>query len=98
MSPKTTVATEVEIFGSVYKVRGQEDPERLRELAAYVDGKMREVAQHVATIDTGKLAILAALNIADELFHRRSEGDGERSGVEEKVAALTGQLEEALGG
>ncbi|MFP5287367.1 MAG: cell division protein ZapA, partial [Thermoanaerobaculia bacterium] len=52
--------TEVEIFGGVYNVRGSEDTEYLQNLAALVDRKMREVAQHVKG-DVTRIAILAAL-------------------------------------
>jgi cell division protein ZapA len=60
-------STTVEIFGQTYNVRGEGDPEYLAELARFVDGRMREVAAQVATVDPLKIAILAALNIADEL-------------------------------
>ena len=58
-------STTVEIFGQTYNVRGEGDPDYLTELARFVDSRMREVAAEVATVDTAKIAILAALNIAD---------------------------------
>ena len=73
MAAKTTVTTDVEIFGSVYHVRGDDDPEHLREVAALVDRRMREVAEKVTTVDTARIAILAALNIADEFFRCRAK-------------------------
>ena len=91
-------ATEVEIFGSVYKVRGSDDGEQLQELAAIVDRKMREIAGQVATVDTAKIAILAALNLADELVQTRRLQEGERVEIQERVTALTGELSEALQG
>ena len=96
MAAKTTTATEVEIFGAVYHVRGDKNPEYLQELAEIVDHKMREIAQQVATVDTGKIAILAALNIADELYQCRKQQEGERVEVQERVAQLAGQLEQTL--
>ena len=98
MASKTTTATEVDIFGSVYNVRGEKDPEYLQELATLVDGRMREIAQQVATVDSAKIAILAALNIADELFQCRRHREGNQVEVEEKVAELTGELSKALQG
>jgi cell division protein ZapA len=89
-------ATEVEIFGTVYQVRGSQDDERLQELAATVDRKMREVADQMATVDTAKIAILAALNLADELFQVKRTQDGERVEIQERVVALTGELNDAL--
>ena len=98
MSKKGTTTIEVEIFGSSYKVRGENDSEHLQELAAFVDQKMREVASHMASADVTKVAILAALNIAEELFQRREALEGERGEITEKVAELTGELENALRG
>ncbi len=98
MASKTTTATEVEIFGAVYNVRGEKDPEYLQELASLVDGRMREIAQQVSTVDSAKIAILAALNIADELFQCQRHQEGSRVEVEEKVAELAGELEKALHG
>mgnify|MGYP000968433600 CR=1 FL=1 len=70
--------THVEIFGQTYSVRAVGEPEYIVELAAYVDGKMREVASHAPTVDATKIAILTALNISDE-FHqyraRMEKGD-----------------------
>ena len=96
MSARATTATDVEIFGSVYHVRGEKNPEYLRELAELVDGRMREIAQQVSTVDTAKIAILAALNLSDELFQCRKIQEGERVEIQEKVTELAGRLEEAL--
>jgi len=96
MAAKTSIATDVEIFGTVYHVRGDKNPEYLQELAEIVNHKMREIAQQVATVDTGKIAILAALNIADELYQCRKQQEGERVEVQERVAQLAGQLEQTL--
>ncbi|MGB6848382.1 MAG: cell division protein ZapA, partial [Thermoanaerobaculia bacterium] len=72
------------------------DPEYLQELAEVVDQKMREIAQQVSTVDTAKIAILAALNLTDELFQCQKHQEGERVEIQEKVTALAGQLEQAL--
>lgn len=100
-----TEATEVEIFGAVYPVRGREDRDYLQSLARRVDRTMREIAGQVSTVDTAKIAILAALNLADELS-RCQRGDGEGAGggvateveeqVKERITALTTELSEAL--
>jgi cell division protein ZapA len=96
MSAKSVTATEVEIFGAVYHVRGDKDPERLQELAEMVDRRMREISQQVSTVDTAKIAILAALNLSDELFQCRQQQDGDRGELRERIVALTGKLEKAL--
>jgi cell division protein ZapA len=57
----------VEIFDQAYNLRGS-DAEYILKLADYVDSKMRAVAEQTHTVDTARLAVLAALNIADE-FH-----------------------------
>ena len=67
----------VEIFDQAYNLRGS-DPEYILKLAEYVDSKMRAVAEATNTIDTVRLAVLAALNIADEyhLLKKRQDGGG----------------------
>lgn len=62
----------VEIFGHRYTLRGDADEAYAKELAAYVDKKMTEMAGHGKGINSSKLAILAAINIAHELFQLRS--------------------------
>jgi cell division protein ZapA len=62
----------VTIFGSEYKIRGA-DPDYIQVVAAYVDGKMRELEQRLPAGNQTKIAILASLNIADELFRERDE-------------------------
>lgn len=61
--------TQVEIFGQTYSVRAEGDSSYIHDLARFVDSRMREVAEQTATVDTTKIAILAALNISDDL-HR----------------------------
>ena len=65
----------VEIFDQVYNLRGS-DADYIMKLAEYVDGKMRAVSEQTATVDSVRLAVLAALNIADE-YHllKRRPGD-----------------------
>ena len=69
---------QVEIAGRTYTLRGNRDATAVRELAAFVDERMREIATRTNTADTTRVAILAALNIADELFKDRSAGGGRR--------------------
>jgi cell division protein ZapA len=61
----------VEIQGQRYPVRSALEPAYVLELAAYVDDKMRAAADETPTGDSLKIAVLAALNIADEYFHFR---------------------------
>ena len=64
----------VDIGGQRYPIRSALDAAYVAELAAYVDEKMRLAARETTTGDTLKVAVLAALNIADELFRVRAEG------------------------
>jgi cell division protein ZapA len=57
----------VEIYDQAYTVRSDGDPQYLKELAEYVDQRMREISSGTLTVDSRKVAILAALYIADEL-------------------------------
>lgn len=93
----SSTTTQVEIFGEVYSVRGSDENGHLQELADLVDRRMREVAEHVKG-DTARIAILVALNLADELFQIQDRQEGERVEIREKVAALTEELTHALEG
>ncbi len=59
----------VEIYNQTYNIRSDGDNEYILRLAEYVDGKMREISSGTLTVDSLKVAILAALHVADE-FHR----------------------------
>jgi cell division protein ZapA len=63
--------TQVEIFGAKYTFDG-DDPEHIRQLAEYVNAKMDETAQHIKNVTTSKVAVLAAMNLAEEVFTLRS--------------------------
>lgn len=82
----------VAIFGRTYKVRADEDGSYIEELARYVDTKMRTLAESSGTSDPLKIAVLAALNIADEFFKLEQ---GQKSG-EAEIAATTEELLKAL--
>jgi cell division protein ZapA len=89
----------IEIYDQSYSVNADQNEEYLRELAAYVDGKMREVATATRMVDSLKVAVLASLNIADELFTlrgRQQEIDGPlRKRVEKCVALVEKALEQS---
>jgi cell division protein ZapA len=87
---------QVEIFGQIYKVRGDEDQGYIEELARYVDSKMKAIADSTRTIDSLKVAILAALNIADEYFKLEREHKGSEKRVAERASELADALDEAI--
>jgi cell division protein ZapA len=80
----------VEIFGQTYAVRAGTEPGYVEQLAAYVDEKMRETSRGGA-VDSVRIAVLAALNIADECFRARSEGRGEDA-LQARAARLLREL------
>lgn len=96
MSDESAAAAKVEIYGVVYSLRGADDPERLRQAGAVVDEKMREAAAHAAGADRGGLAILAALNLAEELIRSREQAARDRGESAERIARLSGRLAAAL--
>jgi cell division protein ZapA len=61
----------VEIYNQTYSIRSDGDNEYIQELAEYVDRKMREISSGTLTVDSLKVAILAALHIADEFYQLR---------------------------
>src|SRR3954467_5411974 len=82
----------VEIHGQRYPIRSGLDPEYVSRLATYVDEKMRAAADSTPTGDSLRLAVLAALNIADELFRCRELSTARSGEIDER----TGELERLL--
>ena len=90
-------STVVEIFGQTYNVRGDGDPDYLTELAQFVDSRMREVAGQVATVDPVKIAVLAALNIADEFSRYRIQRQDAAGIWLEKTEEISARLSKVIG-
>ena len=82
----------VEIHGQKYPIRSTLDPEYVARLALYVDEKMKAAADQTPTGDSVRVAVLAALNIADELFRCR-DTTRKRDG---QLAERAGELERLL--
>jgi cell division protein ZapA len=93
----TINSTGVEIFGQTYHVRGDGDPDYLTELARFVDTRMREVAAQVATVDPMKIAILAALNIADEFSRYRKQREDAAGIWIERTEEISDRLSRVIG-
>jgi cell division protein ZapA len=91
----------VEIFGLTYTVRAGAEPGYVEQLAAYVDQQMREVSRASGAVDSVRIAVLAALNLADELFRLRDQtaqdGTVERSSAERQVKDRATRLARELG-
>ena len=92
--PQNT-AVRVEIFDQGYNLRGS-DPDYIIKLAEYVDGKMRAVADQTHTVDSSRLAVLAALNIADEYHLLKANLDGGISDSSKRARRLLEALDEVL--
>jgi cell division protein ZapA len=95
-------AVSVDIYDQVYHLRGT-DAEYIARLAALVDAKMRAVAAHGSTVDSLRVAVLAALNIADELLALRGRYDALAGSVDRtegnmrsRAGTLAGMLDEVL--
>jgi cell division protein ZapA len=90
-----TGSVRVEIFDQVYNLRGS-DADYILKLAEYVDAKMRAVSEQTATVDSVRLAVLAALNIADEyhLMKRRLETNSPEA--RQRASKLASALDEVL--
>jgi cell division protein ZapA len=86
----------VEIFDQAYNLRGS-DPEYILKLAEYVDSKMRAVAEATNTIDTVRLAVLAALNIADEYHLLKKKQDVGATDYQKRAHLLANALDAVLG-
>jgi len=82
-------STEVYILGQRYTIKGDAPEEYIRELASYVDGKLKEVHNSAPNITPVKASILAALDIADELFRARNEQEDLAKAIEEKTERLS---------
>lgn len=87
----------VEIHGHQYPIRSGLDPIYVAELAAYVDQKMRVASRETTAGDTLKIAVLAALNIADECFRARANEKDQRTSLSIRAGELERVLDLALG-
>lgn len=70
----------VEIYNQTYSIRSDGDNDYIQDLAEYVDSKMREISSGTMTVDSLKVAILAALHIADEFYqlkHAQAQSDAQ---------------------
>src|SRR5437660_12085014 len=86
----------VEIYDQAYTVRSDGDPEYLKELAELVDRRMREISSGTLTVDSLKVAILAALHIADELHRLRSLHEQADSHLAARSAECADMLDRVL--
>lgn len=95
--PREASSQAVQIFGETYWLKSDQAPERLEALAFEVDRRMRELAEAQPGIGTGRLALLAALHLAEELSRVREDHTRDREEMEQRLEAWIARLEAALG-
>jgi cell division protein ZapA len=86
----------VEIAGQRYPIRSALDPEYVARLATYVDEKMRAAADSTPSGDSMRLAVIAALNVADELFRCRDANRARNGELAERTQELERILDRVL--
>jgi cell division protein ZapA len=86
----------VQIFGQMFPIQGDLEESYVQKLAEYVDEKMRAIADMTPTVDTQKVAILAALAIADELHSLRNERGEREELLKEQAERCLTLVERAL--
>jgi len=86
----------VEIAGQRYPIRSSLDPEYVARLANYVDEKMRAAADTSPSGDSMRLAVIAALNVADELFRCRDANRARNGELAERTQELERLLDRVL--
>ena len=75
MEKSASKKVNVEIFGDTYPFRTDGDPAELKKLAAFVDQHMQKAAQKPRSLDTRKIAVLSAMELADEYFKLKKDYD-----------------------
>tara|TARA_A100001234_G_scaffold126357_1_gene110834 strand:- start:2893 stop:3183 length:291 start_codon:yes stop_codon:yes gene_type:complete len=87
----------ISIFGQEYSVKAPADETYIKKIAEYLDEKMREVQSGFSTTQSStRIAILAGMNITDELFTAKQSGESDNSEAEEKISSLIELIDESL--
>ena len=101
-APNAPTAVGVDIYDQIYHLRGT-DHQYIEQLASVVDAKMRAVSAHGNTVDSLRVAVLAALNIADELLTLRQRYENlagslsqSQSSMRSRAGSLAHMLDEVL--
>ena len=94
--PGATPTIRVEIYNQTYNIRSDGDGQYLAELAEYVDSRMREISSGTLTVDSLKVAILAALHIADELHRLRRQLEEHDADLAARSSVFVEKLDRVL--
>lgn len=92
----STKSVKVEIYNQPYNIRGNGDPEYIIQLAEFVDRRMRDVAAATLTVDSLKVAILAALHIADELHQLKKRYEQMDAQLAQKTAEYSELIDQVF--
>ena len=87
---------EVDIFENKCVIVGEEDEEYINTIAKFVDEKIREIADQTATVSTVRTVILAAINIADELFKIKNEYSSLQDFLSKQEEDLVSKIDEVI--
>ena len=93
MDAATTPTIRVEIYNQTYNIRSDGDSEYISQLAEFVDSRMREISSGTLTVDSLKVAILAALHIADEYHQLKSQQEQTDAQLASRSAEMTEMLD-----
>lgn len=89
-------SVKVNIFGEDYPIRGDADSGYILQVGKYVDLKMKEVAERLSNKSPLRVAVLAAMNITDELFKEREDKEKRLSDVEKRAQTLLEWLDSSI--
>ena len=93
---KANQGTPVQIFGQIYRLRSDEDADRVRRIAEMVDQRMIRIADRGASADDYRIAVLAALELADELHALRDRHSDLQDLIDAKSSLLSDLLDNAV--
>jgi cell division protein ZapA len=97
MEKKEPKLVKVRIFGQEYSIRATTEEKYIKEVATYVDKKMAEVQRSVPSgLNASKIAILAAMNISDELFNARRGEYSFKGEVEARIESLIQRIDQVI--
>ena len=94
--PDKSATIQVEIFGQTYRVTAGTEPGYVEQLAKHVDTEMRAIGKQSGAVDSLRVAVLAALNIADECFQLRAQVKKGGAELQSRAAHLARELSAAL--
>jgi cell division protein ZapA len=96
MENNQSLPVKVVIYNQTYTLRSEHDPDYVHELAAHVDKRMNEIARATMTVDSLRVAILAALQIADELYQSRKDLQDTENEIADRSAKYAELLDQFL--